>query len=742
MRWRAAAAAALGVVFLVAAPPESGGQSGPILDQARALLHLSATGTGRLRFSAGTTWIAWPLAGLQWIVLKLSGAGNPGETLARTAPAWSFLLRCVWCLLAGLAVVLAAELAVRLAERGSGRFVAPETGKGPALRRRVVWLATAAAAGPLVAAPALAVLVRDQLPALPCAVVLLFLGLVFVRIPQRKTSADPGTPPTPGTPPVWRLNRLASSEIVGLLAGMILAWFPFAWPAAVAAVALLPLLGEGWRRWFSAVGLCVFFGLVLQPAWLLHPGRVLPTIQEEWRREGGWGGPGGAGLPSLLGLAFALGPALWLFWVPAFFRRGRDRAALALVVLAWALLILVPALSGVRRPGAVEWALAPLMAAWGGAFVGDLGVLRRRVLAVPVLMALVALGSPLPARFALEHRARSQTGLESRVVADLSRMIGPADLWLSEAPLPGGPAETGSENEPPAGSAASLFARGFVLPRDSRNPGRYDYAYWPRWYSGFQWVLVSAARVADNLARPGAPIPAHFYRMLEQQGRVAQEWGDVASGSGYRLYRLEPGSAWARPITATELEGIHGTPAIAWFLASVSALYLDSGDLGDATVLLRQGTKWAPDAASLYSNLGVIYLRQGDLAAAEQTFEQGLARAPRSVELMYNLARTCSQDKLYERAERLLRSVVAIRPDFAAAHYELARCFLGQGESDLAAQALRHYLELSPGSLRRPAIEGVLAQLARKEPPAALPQGPAGGAEGGAPAAEDSAGAP
>jgi len=540
----------------------------------------------------------------------------------------------------------------------------------------------------LLASPVLAFGTAHLLPAMPAA---LLAGELLFR--ALRPEAERGGRSSGGV--VW----------TGLLGGLLLGWFPFTWPVVALALLLFRVRGAGWGGTVSAAAVALFLGLALDPIRLQEPARLLARVAGVWRREGGWGGPGGPGLAGFLALAGGLGAVAWLLWPLAAARGWRtDRGRLLAGAGVWALLVLLPAATGVRRPGSVQWAAAPWLLAWGmgAAFAWGRSTGRGRragIAAAPALLLAVAvIAGALPSRLALQRRGEEAVALLDAVRADLRARLGPGALCVSEAPVA-------------PGEEDALARRVFLLPRDSRHPERYDFAYWPRWFAGFRWVLLSSARVRENLGRPSAAAPRHFYAAVQSDGTLEREWGS-GSGEGYRLYRIRDDAGWAQPLTHEELEEVRGGPELTWFLAQLGDRYVQAEALRTAETLFQAGLRWDPEAAGMYNNLGSVYLRLGDVPEAGRTFEAGLQRDPDSFELTLNLGIACSAQGLFERGEKVLRQATTLRPEHAPAHYELGRVFLAQGKDDLARMALERTLALDPAYPRRAEIESVLKRLA------------------------------
>lgn len=657
-----------------------------ILDRAARWSGAAAPGESAPSFPASTVWIAAPLSLAMRAAARI--AGEPaGVHVARTLESWRGVLRGIFCLLGGLLVLQGLDL-IR-AGRASpwdrdrapagGASPAGMTARSPAGRSRLPgsllpWCAWAAVM------PAIALAAGHLLPALPAA------SLAFVLL---QAVAVPGDREGPSR--AARLRAVVSG-------GLLLAWFAFLWPVVVVALALLLPRPRGGRAAAMLAAGMVLLALAVRPGYLVHPGAALPSIVADWRREGGWGGSGRGVALSLLGLTTAWGPLGWalLAGVCAWTAQRRALSPAVPLALLWVIAALLPAVSGAGRPGSVQWALAPVLVAWSLATIeGGRG--RPRLVALA--LALAAVVSVLPARVDLYRQARAAEELLQRVRREVASRVAPGELLLSEVEL----LPTVS-----AGETAGLPGL-FLLPRDSRQPDRYDFGYWPRWYAGYRWVLLSSARVREAVERPGARLPRALYAAIEHDGTLVREWGDAVRG--YRLYRVRDGSAWTRPLADAELGAFPGGEGMAWFVGRLASSYTEAGEPRRAEQILRAGLRWEPSAPGLHNNLGAVYLRLGDFAAAATAFEAGLARAPDSFELVWNFGLACSGAKLWARAETLFRRAAAIRPDYAPVHYELARAFIGQDKAALAREALERYLELDPATARRGEIEAVLARL-------------------------------
>jgi Flp pilus assembly protein TadD len=683
----------LAVPLLWAAPPTGSSDARRYLDPAARILGSLLPGESAEAPPSWTTWIAYPIAAVE----KVRELGRPGGALAaRPAAAtvpWTAVLRGLWAWLLALVLLEAASFAAAAIAAGAGASAASEGKKenAPALRPSLpAWFTPDAAtragitaAALLAVAPFSAIAIAHLLPAVPAAL-LLFLLL------------QAGGP--------WRR---------GILAGMLLAWFGYLWPFVLLAVARpaprsfpgARSPGRGDLGWTA--GIALFLALGLMPERLLHPLAAPGRFVAEWRREGGFDGPGGPGWLSLLFLTVALGPLAWAGWPAAAWRNRRVAVRLLVPAGAVVLGLGLPILLGVRRPGAVQWSVAPLLAAWavGGAL--SLVSPRRGLAGIGVILALALVVSPVPGRLAWQRGIASGAQSLAAVGAEIGTFVPKGELIVAEAD-PFAPAGTPSTT---AGADSAGATAGYlVLPRDSRTPGRYDDLYWHRWYAGFRWVLLSGACVSENLARADAVGPRSFYRAVEREGRLMREWG--RGEAGMRLYRIPDASPWRRPLAESEIGALRPRAERSWFLSRLGSAYLEAGQSPLAEEIFRLATAWDPANAAAWNNLGAAFLRRGDYPAAAKAFDEGMKRAPDSFELLLNYGRACSAQGLYQRGEGYLLRAVNLRPGYAPVHYELARVLLGLGKETAAVAALRRTLALDPSTPRRAEIESVLARLA------------------------------
>ncbi len=477
-----------------------------------------------------------------------------------------------------------------------------------------------------------------------------------------------------------RDGRIGAIGVV-VLGALLMAWSAYAVPL-LGAVALLEWrTGRPGRRIALQLALSVAIGWALDPIGVTRPLVGLARLSAEWIRAiGEPASRSGASWLSIVTASQVAGPLLLSLSTAAVLlglRRGGGPVIVAtLLVLAYT--IALPALLGGRSGGALQIAALPLLFAWGVGAVARFSTDRKTAGVFALLGLIGVLGaSASSSNWSERVRARGQTGAE--LEADLARWIGRGDVWLTERRFDGLPDSIGHP---------------VLLPRDREDAGRSDYAYWPRWWAGARFALVSGERTRENLAATDRPHARAFYHALGSAGRLLAEWGDGVEG--FRLYQLPDDAQFRRPLEVEEATGGVANDEMISFVSALGGAYARTGNASHAVGVLRIGLSLAPESLPLTNDLGNAYLMLGDARAAAELFDGALRRAPASYELGYNAARAFEALGAYERAERCLRVSLAARPREPAAHYLAARLFVAQGKDELAMQALDRFLTLSP----------------------------------------------
>lgn len=657
--------------FFLLAPPTRPGAGDLIVLRAAEVLGRLGPGEGLPTLPSLERLLGAFLAAF----LRLTGL-VPETSIEASSGAPGVVLRALAALAAGGCLVLAARIAARL----------PVAEPGPILgQRAAAELARSRSghAGRLAAVST--VLVLGLAPLLPYGVAQLspmLLGGWLALLLTHRLLRKPG-----GANLRWGLGT-------GLALGLLLGLTAWLWVIGPVFIGLALLQRRGTGPIAAALVTALALALALDPVRLVAPVAGGRQILTEWMRAGGWNLAGStlgtAGLVRFLALPVEGGWGVLPAFITALVLWAGRRFVLALGWWGgvWLLLALLPAASGIRAAGPLQHVFLLYAVIAGSSAVGELLSRSggRRIVGMGLAFVLV-----VGAFAARVNAGRGASGVTTEdIVAGCAAQVPRGALLLAERDLPG------------------LAARCTVqtIPRDSRRPDRYDFAYWTPWYADFAWVLLSEVQVAQNAGRE---VPLHFYGQLRASGEVVARWGEM--GSGWILYRIPEGREWATAPTSEELRALAPNPDLLGYLDQLGSFLARAGRRESARRLFQAGIDLAPERESFYNNLGSVYLLESEWEEAARICELGLQRNPRSAELCYNAGRAYSELGVHARAESLLRRAVGLRPDFADAHYELARTFLALDQPVLAQQALERVLALGPSAERRSAVEAVLARL-------------------------------
>ncbi|MFB3909838.1 MAG: tetratricopeptide repeat protein [Candidatus Eisenbacteria bacterium] len=471
--------------------------------------------------------------------------------------------------------------------------------------------------------------------------------------------------------------------------GALLSLTPLGWILALLAA----ILGNARLRLALLIAIPIWFAL--DPARLTDPGSALPAAFASLRPSV-WPGIGAGPPARLLVASWTAGPVGLLLVACAWPRARRDRALR--ILLAWALALwILPAILGARSPEPVGL-VAPgtaVLAAVGAAWLGETARRSRAQIAAGaavLLLAFLAWGSVTTLRSESQRRGRVE-----RMAAIVAREVGRGGRLLVDPSLP-----------------PSVFdsVAAFPLPAHAERPEVWDFAWWPGWYGSFTHLLVSA-RTLETLAgatnRPGGR--ALLYALPQHADALARV-GDLRDRNALLLFRLRSGPPWSPENGTQAWSAIRGGPFEAGFLIDLATFLGRTGDPQTAIELLRLARGWSPQAAGLWAATGSILLQLGDAKGAADAFENGLRRDPSSLELRYGLARAYLDAGIGGRALIELRRLLQEHPEFAPAHFDLARAAGLEEDWALAVEALRAYLERESDPAKRAQAEDALA-LAR-----------------------------
>jgi len=151
----------------------------------------------------------------------------------------------------------------------------------------------------------------------------------------------------------------------------------------------------------------------------------------------------------------------------------------------------------------------------------------------------------------------------------------------------------------------------------------------------------------------------------------------------------EANQAWEQVLQMQEQQGVDqagkkkGPMVYHWALCSRQA-----GEMEQATGLLKEAVKIAPDLAAAHHELAETHLEVSELDLAEAHFKTASRLSKRSSDPLVGLALVHLERDESKEAEEKARRALAIEPDLKRAHYALGLALRGQGRLDEAEREL------------------------------------------------------
>jgi tetratricopeptide (TPR) repeat protein len=128
---------------------------------------------------------------------------------------------------------------------------------------------------------------------------------------------------------------------------------------------------------------------------------------------------------------------------------------------------------------------------------------------------------------------------------------------------------------------------------------------------------------------------------------------------------------------------------------AVISLY-SRGQLQEALSALEAMIKNYPNTPLLYNISGACHKALGQLDAAVKSYEKALAIKPDYAEAHYNLGNTLNDLGQLEAAVKRYEQALAIKPDYAEAHYNLGITLQELGQLDAAVKSYEKALAIKP----------------------------------------------
>ncbi|MBZ5637899.1 MAG: tetratricopeptide repeat protein [Acidobacteriia bacterium] len=208
-----------------------------------------------------------------------------------------------------------------------------------------------------------------------------------------------------------------------------------------------------------------------------------------------------------------------------------------------------------------------------------------------------------------------------------------------------------------------------------------------------------------------------------------------AEAQAARAAQLAPDKAGANLVLA-EIYRKKGDNAKAWdaiekeaklapenvgVLERVASLGSEMGKTDEAIVAAETLTRLKPDDPEGWITLGSLYAQKNELEKSERAFRKVVDLDPsNAAQTFYNIGAVLANkpdpsDADNRKIVEALRKAVELKPDYAAAHRELAYAFLRTGDSEGARKELERYLQLEPKASDAAEIQSVVKSLTKRK---------------------------
>lgn len=223
-------------------------------------------------------------------------------------------------------------------------------------------------------------------------------------------------------------------------------------------------------------------------------------------------------------------------------------------------------------------------------------------------------------------------------------------------------------------------------------------------------------RLLDNM---GALLASDPNRLAEaasfyQQGLALEPQAFRSFNSGVMLDRLgKTEEALAYYQHALELDPNH-----AGAYNNIGFLYYSNGMMGDAELCFRRAVEFKSNRADFLTNLGAVLNAQGRVEEAEQFLLAAIDLKPGTAAPYHFLSTGYTSRGMHEKAVEVLRTGLAVEPDYLDSLIQLAAHEENAGYTDAALSLYQHAHEVSGRSVVRvlmamlvPAVMGTWSEV-------------------------------
>ena len=132
------------------------------------------------------------------------------------------------------------------------------------------------------------------------------------------------------------------------------------------------------------------------------------------------------------------------------------------------------------------------------------------------------------------------------------------------------------------------------------------------------------------------------------------------------------------------------------FKYNLACCYDAAGEYASAIAILAHLVLMNPKSVSMARKLAGIYIKINQFANAKVLYEKILLQGNVSYEIYYEFAHICVKTDDMDKAERILKKVVELNPEFGQAHKDLGVLYLRKRLFDYAEDEFNIALKLAP----------------------------------------------
>ena len=132
------------------------------------------------------------------------------------------------------------------------------------------------------------------------------------------------------------------------------------------------------------------------------------------------------------------------------------------------------------------------------------------------------------------------------------------------------------------------------------------------------------------------------------------------------------------------------------FKYNLACCYDAAGDYANAIGILAHLVLLNPKSVSMARRLAGIYVKIGQFVSAKELYDKILLQGNVSFEIYYEFAHICVKTNDIDKAEKILKKVVELNPDFAPAHKDLGVLYLSKRLFDYAEDEFNLALKAAP----------------------------------------------